>query len=810
MLKTQLEIEKENFEMSLDKTLNTFYKDKKDSRLAETKGANNVLNYYKAFLADELIEATEKAHNGKAVPRRIANKLIIAIGAEVIAHYTVNLITNINSTDVSLQSMVLNLSQLLRKEFFLFKAKEDDKDKFKLLTAVLKNRTYSRQRKMMMSQTLIKKYQNIDKNAVRQDFDKLALYCIEYLAMVKPVIKGTQFDSLFSLDTIPNGKNKALQKISLKSWFSEYLLKNIENGNLVPSYNTPLVEKPIPWDNFTGGGFHSDRLKYKFISRGQKKDYIGVDMSNTYKAVNRLQETPLKVNERILDIMLEVFNNNLGYGDLPIKQEMTKMPYPFKGIKYKDATPEQQKVIKEWSIATKEAYDFNVSNNSKVLKVFRSLSEAKRFRHYPAIYFAYYVDYRGRLYPKASALSPQGDKYTKALLQFAEGKPIDSEDAELFFASHGANTYGNDKISLKEKHEFILSIEEQIGQCVDDPFNIETIWHQADDPWNFLAWCFEWYDYRLYGKDFKSHISVAMDGSCNGLQHLSAMFLDEVAGKAVNLTNNKVKGDIYTDVMNLTIEILKNKSEYGAKLVELDAVTRKACKKPVMTVPYAGTKMGTRDYIRLYLKDTGIINKFPEDVRSVVIQEYTDSLWEAIERIIIKGREIMEFLRKCPTKILKASGNSVVTWTTPNGFKVVQRKPNLKKVQVNTLLGEFCGNRRSMVQMGYPTDIPETRKHGNSIAPNFIHSLDACHLQNTILAMPEDVQLNMIHDSYGTHASDCRALYEAIRQQFYDLYKNNDVLQKWLAQQPEFDHPDLPKNGNLDLTEVLQSEYFFA
>jgi len=68
----------------------------------------------------------------------------------------------------------------------------------------------------------------------------------------------------------------------------------------------------------------------------------------------------------------------------------------------------------------------------------------------------------------------------------------------------------------------------------------------------------------------------------------------------------------------------------------------------------------------------------------------------------------------------------------------------------------------------------------------------------------------MIHDSYGTHASDCRALYESIRVQFYEMYKNNDILVKWLAQQPDIGEIELPSNGKLDLTEVLNSEYFFA
>ena len=229
-----------------------------------------------------------------------------------------------------------------------------------------------------------------------------------------------------------------------------------------------------------------------------------------------------------------------------------------------------------------------------------------------------------------------------------------------------------------------------------------------------------------------------------------------------------------------------------------------------MTVPYAGTKMGTRDSVREYLEGNMLLKHFSDDDRTQVITEYTDALWDAIEATIIKGREIMLFLKKSAPLILKASEVPYISWHTPNGFKVVQRRPNLKKIQANTLLGEFAGNRRVMVLLQYKMDTPNSRKHGNSIAPNLIHSLDACHLQNTVLSLPGCLSFNMIHDSYGTHACDSRAMYEAIRQQFYDIYKNNDILNKFIEEQPEFELPDLPTNGKLDLTEVLKSEYFFA
>ena len=810
-MKTQLEIEQENFDNGMNKALKEFHKDKSTGRLAETKGASQLIQHYKNALADELILATDKAHNGKAVPRRIANKLIIVLGAEQIAHFSVQTVLNTPSMKVPFNRLVNKLAETLKQEFVLSQAKKEDKTKFKFLTVMLQKRVYSGSKKMQISQQLVKKYQNIEHHKSLDDFKKLALYALEYLSEVRVQRGDAIFDTLFSLSTTKLENKKSIRMLRYKTWFSEYIEQNILNGNLVSSSDTPLVEKPIPWTNFRGGGYHSENFKYNFISRGRKKDYIGVDMRNTMSAVNRLQETPLRVNKKVLDIMTQVIEQNLSIGDLPKHVEVQHTPYPFEGLKYNDATPEQQAQIIQWKIAKTAGHELEISNGSKYMKLLRVVAEAKRFSPYKEIYFAYYVDYRGRLYPKAAGLSPQGDKFTKSLLEFAEGKPIDNIDAEMFFTSHGANTYGEDKISMIEKHKLILSIEDEIGQCVNDPLNPEAIWHTADDPWGFLAFCFEWYDYRIYGKQFKSHISIAMDGSCNGLQHLSAMCLDEVGGKSVNLTNNTAKEDIYTDVMNVTKKLLEsNGSSNALKLLELDAVTRKACKKPVMTVPYAGTQMGTRDTVRAHLKDTGIISQFPADDQVEVINLFTQCLWDAISMVVIKAREVMNFLKKLPKDILANGDKNTIEWTTPNGFKVVQRKPNLKKFQVNTLLGEFCGNRRSMIQMSVPLDTPNKSKHGNSIAPNLIHSLDACHLQNTVNSIEDGVSLNMIHDSYGTHASDCRGLYEAIRQQFFDIYKNNDVLQNWLAQQPEFDYGDIPENGNLDLSEVLNSEYFFA
>jgi len=74
----------------------------------------------------------------------------------------------------------------------------------------------------------------------------------------------------------------------------------------------------------------------------------------------------------------------------------------------------------------------------------------------------------------------------------------------------------------------------------------------------------------------------------------------------------------------------------------------------------------------------------------------------------------------------------------------------------------------------------------------------------------------MIHDSYGTHAGRSAIMAAALRQAFVDQY-NGDVLADFRQQlidqlPPEAAEqlPVLPPSGDLDLSLVLDSAYFFA
>ena len=135
-------------------------------------------------------------------------------------------------------------------------------------------------------------------------------------------------------------------------------------------------------------------------------------------------------------------------------------------------------------------------------------------------------------------------------------------------------------------------------------------------------------------------------------------------------------------------------------------------------------------------------------------------------------------------------------------FPVYQRYNLSKSIQVDTTLSG--GVRKNRVQELLPNT--DARKHRNGLAPNFIHSLDAAHLVLTTACM-DGVPMNAVHDSFGCHAAEVPKLERSIRATFLELY-SVDVAGN-LARQLSAAH-EPPRVGTLDLTDVLNSLYFFV
>lgn len=811
-MKTQLELEQENLQIMIDKASAEFLKSQEQNRVSDFAMSNKIIPWYVGELADRLTTYRHEILEGTAKRKAIPAKVLTVLEPVVVAHYVVKCVVNyFGSKQTSIMPVAQKIANFLDTEFRMAELGKDNEAAKKSIATFIQSTSYTGDRQMKVTRDMLNKYYADVMKDKTLNFTRLALLAIITLSECQPVINNQIMPVLFTVESLLKGKDsKSL--IKPLPWFQEWINSKIESGELITAYHTAMIEPPIPWSGITGGGFHSQRFKYNLIKANVDiSRYYGVNMSATLSAVNRLQGVKWRVNKRVLEVMNHARQNNLRWGDLPYNRPVEKMPYPFPDKLVNELDEEEKKILKNWRIHSTLEYDTKVAEDSKFMSLVRTLGEANRFKDYPELYFSYFLDFRGRAYPVASNLHPQGTDYIKALLEFSEGKPINNLDAEMFLAMQGANSFGIDKETFINKHKWVLDNEYRIIKCAENPYHPDALWHDCkEDAWLFLAFCFEWADYRKYGANFKSHIPIAMDGSCNGLQHLSAMLFDEVGGKSVNLTNNAIKGDIYTDVADVAIKILEQHESPLAKKILEFGVTRKAVKRPVMIVPYAGTARACRKYIEEEIVSKGANDYFKDDFKEA-LTIYSEAVWEAIGEVILKGREIMGYLGDVARAVIKETKSPTIEWTTPNGFKVIQKRVKNTNLNIETPLGNRVGAKSLRTFVNVYTDVTAPQKHATGIAPNFVHSLDSCHLQNTINLMPEGTSLAMIHDSFGTHAADSRLLFDNIRLAFYDIYKNGDVLTNFVKQQPEiFMLEVMPTKGKLNLNEVLQSEHFFS
>lgn len=352
---------------------------------------------------------------------------------------------------------------------------------------------------------------------------------------------------------------------------------------------------------------------------------------------------------------------------------------------------------------------------------------------------------------------------------------------------------------------------------------------KADSPFCFLAACMAWAGYREHGADYVCHLPIQVDGSCNGLQHFSALLADEVGGKAVNLTPPRSlddkPSDVYGEIAAVVNEDLKpllrstevyreREAKGGGKVKHITGalaralhgkVTRSTVKKNVMTTPYGATKRGMIGQNLKSIKENGQI-KYQDEF--VMGQFLTDMTYEAIGKVVVAARNAMDWFHKVADSY-NGAGQSVA-WRTPVGFTVTQNYKVRKLVRVDTMLG----NTRIQLGLRQDTDEMDKSRQKNGIAPNFIHSMDAAHLVSTINASADEGILDhsMIHDSFGTHACDMDRYSQIIREEFVKLYKDKDYLREFeqLSREKSVNVPTSPMKGTMNVEDALGNPYFFA
>ena len=542
------------------------------------------------------------------------------------------------------------------------------------------------------------------------------------------------------------------------------------------------------------------------------------DMPEVYQAINTMQNTAFTINKKVYQVANTIFGNGSIVGKLPSTEDMPLPPKP-KDI---STNPVSRK---EWKQKASIVHNYNATLKSKRLLITKLLGVADTYENEPEIYFPLQYDFRSRLYCVPMFLNYQGNDLAKSLLLFAKGKPLQTDEDLKSLAIHGANTYGEDKKPLEDRCKWVEDNEEAIIASAKDPHNHYEFWAKADEPYQFLAFCFEWEEFKSSGEgegDFVTHLPCYSDCTNSGLQIFSGMLRDETGGHATNLIKKDVPQDVYQEVANKTLELLKEMDDTIYKKMWLDyGINRKTTKKVTMCIVYGLTQYSCRAYIEEHLKEMeeDKIKKCPfpklkdgSGIPSVgQATNYLSKLvWKAIGEVIVSAKEAMLWLQTI-SRLVSANGLPV-TFTTPTGFKVQMNYYEMRKQRIYTQMGESMVQKKVTIQ--HETKKIDSRKVSNAISPCFIHALDASLMQKAVcLASNNGVSsFACIHDSFGVLAPDVEKMKACVRQSFVDIFDGHNVLEDFckeitlqVVKKKRHLIPALPKLRNLDIKGVLDN-----
>ena len=168
-------------------------------------------------------------------------------------------------------------------------------------------------------------------------------------------------------------------------------------------------------------------------------------------------------------------------------------------------------------------------------------------------------------------------------------------------------------------------------------------------------------------------------------------------------------------------------------------------------------------------------------------------------------------LRDCLAQLARlcSKNHEYLVWTTPLGLPIINwyHQGEIKRISL-PLLG-----RRKQVKFatGYTDEIDE-HKAADSATANFVHSVDAAHLQLVaIAAANEGIDLVTAHDCFGCIAPRARRLNEILRERYIHLHdEHNSLLDGLLSSvrkiiPPSVKMPPVPDIGDLNIEQVADS-----
>ncbi len=550
----------------------------------------------------------------------------------------------------------------------------------------------------------------------------------------------------------------------------------MKDSELFAPLSWPMLIEPNDWSNERPGGYLLNEVMRgnEMVRRGHSPPIQG---ETPIAFLNKIQKVGYKVSSFVIDIADHLENRGIEIGKfIPI----VEIPLPPKPVDIADNKVSR----KAYRRAAAEVMNKNANAFRRSCRTRMTMEAARRFKH-KTFYIPWSFDYRGRAYPIPAFLTPQDTDFGKSLLRFAE-ECIVTPEAEKWLAFQCATTFGLDKSPMEERQQWVKDNLTLIIAVAEDPYNVVN-WECAEEPWQFLVACEEYYHCVIKKTRKTTGLCVAVDATCSGLQILAGLARDKSTAALVNVTRSDRPQDAYKVVA------MHSRGDIPERL--RPHWDRKCVKRVVMTIPYNAKPYSNRTYIKDALKEKGI------EIDKDELTQTVKAVRDAMSNVVPGPMSVMKWIEDEVSKAL-SRGVSELRWTTPSGFVVHQK---IMKKKIETMQLQLLGLCKIRVATGDTDNVDKTR-HKAATSPNLIHSLDASLLHLATMRFNHPIAL--IHDSVLCRATDMTILSTLVRETYMQLFAENDYLRDFAKQIGAETEP--PIIGDLEASNVLKSTYFFC
>jgi DNA-directed RNA polymerase len=599
----------------------------------------------------------------------------------------------------------------------------------------------------------------------------------------------------------------------------------------------PMVTRPNPWTAIDTGAYNDLRVAktVPLMATPNKKvrklvDEAAQSGAPFVRALNAVQDVPLMLNAKVLEVLEHCFSAGIAVGKVPGKPVVIA----------KEEEPKKAMQMRKDNAAVR----------AKRNAIRAAIAEAKNYVQSP-FFQPHTLDWRGRVYAKPGFNHQRAD-FCKGLYELANGEVL-NEDGVYWLKWHVATTgafkvdgVAVDKMAHDARVQWTDANLATVRAIAEDPLASLELWRGADSPFCFLAACLALDGYLKDPQGYVCHIPVAVDGSCSGLQHFSALLRDPEGGSYVNLLPSELPQDVYRKVASIVLPLVEadlqdpEKAPMAEKWLKY-GIDRKVAKRATMTFVYGSRQKGFADQLVEDIIDVegkGRETFGTEWAEQVPAAHYMAAhIMKAVTETVKAAAAAMEWLQKVAG--ILARHNIPVRWVTPLGLPVENAyfKPNTKRVQT-TLWNRALSvptTYTPQVTVGYTKELLE-HKQRNSIAPNFVHSLDSAHLMQVVLNSVDNGinDFLLIHDSFAALPNQMPKFNALIREAFVELYENNEplegvltnavddmmelvstcedaaVMTKLQKSMKDLGKLGIPTKGTLDLEDIKRSLYAFA